>query len=52
MPASQPLNVTAFIDRQPLSAFQVSIVVLCFLIVAGSWLLYPMSICAGSPNHG
>ncbi|UIF90198.1 aromatic acid/H+ symport family MFS transporter [Cupriavidus sp. UYPR2.512] len=34
MPASQPLNVTAFIDRQPLSAFQVSIVVLCFLIVA------------------
>ncbi|AGW93361.1 MULTISPECIES: MFS transporter [Cupriavidus] len=34
MPASQPLNVTAFIDRQPLSAFQVTIVVLCFLIVA------------------
>ncbi|KWR75074.1 MFS transporter [Cupriavidus sp. IDO] len=34
MPASQPLNVTAFIDRHPLSAFQVTIVVLCFLIVA------------------
>src|SRR5881396_3301839 len=34
MPASQPINVTAFIDRQPLSAFQVTIVVLCFLIVA------------------
>ncbi|NUT16269.1 MAG: aromatic acid/H+ symport family MFS transporter [Cupriavidus sp.] len=34
MPASQPLNVTAFIDRQPLSAVQVTIVVLCFLIVA------------------
>ncbi|MFJ4290822.1 MFS transporter [Cupriavidus sp. NPDC089707] len=34
MPASQPLDVTAFIDRQPLSAFQVTIVVLCFLIVA------------------
>ena len=34
MPASQPLNVTACIDRQPLSAFQVTIVVLCFLIVA------------------
>lgn len=34
MPANTTLNVTAFIDRQPLSAFQVTIVVLCFLIVA------------------
>lgn len=34
MPARPPINVTTFIDRQPLSAFQVTVVVLCFLIVA------------------
>ena len=35
MPAAPSnINVTAFIDRQPLSAFQVGVVVLCFLIVA------------------
>jgi len=34
MPANNTLNVTTFIDRQPLSPFQVTIVVLCFLIVA------------------
>jgi len=34
MPASHPLNITRFIDDQPLSLFQVTIVVLCFLIVA------------------
>lgn len=34
MSANSTLNVTTFIDRQPLSAFQVTIVVLCFLIVA------------------
>lgn len=34
MPATQTINISAFIDRQPLSAFQVMIVALCFLIVA------------------
>jgi AAHS family 4-hydroxybenzoate transporter-like MFS transporter len=34
MSANHTLNVTTFIDRQPLSPFQVTIVVLCFLIVA------------------
>ncbi len=34
MPASQNINISTFIDRHPLSAFQVMIVVLCFLIVA------------------
>ena len=34
MSATSTLNVTTFIDRHPLSAFQVTIVVLCFLIVA------------------
>jgi len=35
MPAAPSnINVTAFIDRQPLSAFQVGVVALCFLIVA------------------
>ncbi|CAJ0896285.1 MFS transporter [Ralstonia flatus] len=34
MPASLPLNITKFIDEHPLSPFQVTIVVLCFLVVA------------------
>lgn len=34
MPLNRPINVTEFIDKQPLSAFQVTIVILCFLIVA------------------
>ena len=34
MPLNRPINVTEFIDKQPLSAFQVIIVALCFLIVA------------------
>lgn len=34
MPLSRPINVTEFIDKQPLSAFQVMIVALCFFIVA------------------
>lgn len=34
MPASAPLNITTFIDEHPLSPFQVTIVMLCFLVVA------------------
>jgi MFS transporter, AAHS family, 4-hydroxybenzoate transporter len=34
VPLNRPINVTEFIDKQPLSAFQVIIVALCFLIVA------------------
>lgn len=34
MPTQPTIGITEFIDRQPLSAFQVGIVVLCFLIVA------------------
>lgn len=34
MPTPQPIDVTAFIDRHRLSPFQVTILVLCFLIVA------------------
>ncbi|GCB03574.1 MFS transporter [Ralstonia sp. SET104] len=34
MPASPPLNITKFIDEHPLSPFQATIVILCFLVVA------------------
>lgn len=34
MPASPALNITKFIDEQPLSPFQATIVMLCFLVVA------------------
>lgn len=34
MPTQPSIGITEFIDRQPVSAFQVAVVVLCFLIVA------------------
>jgi len=34
VPTQPSIGITEFIDRQPLSAFQVTIVALCFLIVA------------------
>ena len=34
MPTQPAIGITEFIDRRPLSAFQVAIIMLCFLIVA------------------
>jgi MFS transporter, AAHS family, 4-hydroxybenzoate transporter len=34
MPTQPSIDITEVIDRQPLSAFQIAIIVLCFLIVA------------------